>query len=418
MATAVRLLRGGPRVKRGYLALVAVLVCCAALAAWTISRKSAPPEIPFAKVTRENIVSTLSTNGKVEPIEWAPARAERSGVVQRVVVQKGQTVGHGEPLVELDAREATAQLANAEAQIKAARAQIQILNQGGAASAQRQIESELERTKLDAEAARKDYDALQRLAAKQAATGQEVTVARQRVEQLELQIRSLEQRRSALVAPPDKQVAAARLEEAQAAADLARGNLALSVVHAPIAGTVYQFDLRVGSFVNAGDLVATIGKLERVRVTVYVDEPELGRVRAGVPVVITWDALPGRTWKGHVDRLPTQIVPLGTRQVGEVSCIIENPDRDLLPGTNVNAEIQSALIADALTIPKEAVRREGGQDGVLALTGDRVKWRNIKLGVFSYTKTQVLNGLSEGDSIVLPTDKPLRDDSRVKPVYP
>ena len=134
--------------------------------------------------------------------------------------------------------------------------------------------------------------------------------------------------------------------------------------------------------------------------------------------VITWDALPGRTWKGRVDRLPTQIVPLGTRQVGEVSCLIENPDRDLLPGTNVNAEIQSAIVADALTIPKEAVRREGVRDGVLVLTDDKVTWRGIKLGVASYTKAQVLSGLSEGDSIVLPTDKPVKSGSRVKPVYP
>ena len=59
-------------------------------------------------------------------------------------------------------------------------------------------------------------------------------------------------------------------------------------------------------------------------------------------MTITWDALPGHQWKGEVDKLPTQIVPLGTRQVGEVGCVIENPDRDLLPNANINADIQAS----------------------------------------------------------------------------
>ena len=91
-----------------------------------------------------------------------------------------------------------------------------------------------------------------------------------------------------------------------------------SVVRAPIAGTVYQFDLKPGAYLNAGDLVASIGQLDRVRVKVFVDEPDLGRVKRGMPVGITWDAMPGRQWKGVVDKTPTQIVALGTRQVGEV----------------------------------------------------------------------------------------------------
>ena len=78
-----------------------------------------------------------------------------------------------------------------------------------------------------------------------------------------------------------------------------------------------------------------IGKLERVRVNVYVDEPDLGRVTRGLPVSIAWDALPGRSWKGEVDKTPTQVEALGSRQVGQVICVIENPNRDLLPGTNV-----------------------------------------------------------------------------------
>ena len=108
---------------------------------------------------------------------------------------------------------------------------------------------------------------------------------------------------------------------------------------------------------NPGDPVAKVGKLDRVRVTVYVDEPDMGKVHKGEAVIITWDALPGHRWKGEVDKLPTQVVPLGTRQVGEVGCVIENPDRDLLPNANINADIQAAVVPGALVLPKEAFRR-------------------------------------------------------------
>jgi multidrug efflux pump subunit AcrA (membrane-fusion protein) len=157
--------------------------------------------------------------------------------------------------------------------------------------------------------------------------------------------------------------------------------------------------------------------LDRVRVTVYVDEPDLGKVRKREVVNITWDALPGHQWKGEVDKLPTQIVPLGTRQVGEVGCVIENPERDLIPNANINAEIQATVVEKALTVPKEAIRREGPETGVFLLQGDRVVWRRINLGVSNYTKSQVLSGVTDGDAVALPTEKPLKNGAKVAPVY-
>ena len=149
-----------------------------------------------------------------------------------------------------------------------------------------------------------------------------------------------------------------------------------------------------------------------------MDEPELGRVEKGMPVNITWDAMAGRQWKGVVDRMPTQIVPLGTRQVGEVVCIIENPDLSLIPGTNINAEILSRKVDSTLTIPKETVQTEGKESFVMKLIGDRLITQPVKLGIGSITRIQVLDGLSEGDSIALPIERVLKSNELVKPVYP
>ena len=203
----------------------------------------------------------------------------------------------------------------------------------------------------------------------------------------------------------------------QSAAALAQSRIDKSVILSPLPGTIYQFDLKPGGYLNAGDLVAAIGRLNQVRIKVFVDEPDLGRVAIGKPVVITWDAKPGMQWKGTVDRTPTQIVAMGTRQVGEVLCVIDNPNNELLPGTNVNAEIRSEEAASALTIPKEAIRRENGQTGVFVLSktanGDAVRWKSISLGINNTTRTQV-TGLTENDAIALPADKPLKDGMTVK----
>jgi HlyD family secretion protein len=291
------------------------------------------------------------------------------------------------------------------------------LAQGGRIGERQQIDADIARTKLDLDAAQKSYQALDRLVAKQAATRQELDSARQLVDQLQLKIQALEKSKGALVSGIDKEIAKARLQEAQSAASVAQSNLELSSIRAPMDGTVYDFDLKQGSYVNPGDPIAKVGRLDRVRVTVYVDEPDLGKVHEGEPVIITWDPLPGHQWKGKVDKLPTQIVPLGTRQVGEVGCVIENPDRDLLPNANINADIQATVVENGLAIPKEAIRRQGSETGVLLLQGDRVVWRKVNLGISSYTKTQVLSGLSDGDAAALPSEKPIQNGSRVQPLF-
>lgn len=393
-----------------------VLIGAAALVWSLVHWRNQPPEVPFAKVVRETIVSSVSTNGKVEPVDWATARAERSGPVEAILIERGQQVAQGAPLVEIDSADARADLASAQARIDQAQADLAMYARGGRATDLADIASGIDKGKLEMAAAQKDYDILNRLLAKDAATRTEVAVAKQRVDAAQLQIQSFEEKRAALVVTSDRTAALARLHDAQAAAKLASDRIQQSMVRAPISGVVYQFDLKRGAYLNPGDPVAFIGKLDRVKVNVDVDEPDLGRISRGEQVLITWDALPGRTWKGEVDQTPTQIQALGSRQVGEVVCVIENPGRDLLPGTNVTAEIRTESVENALAIPREAIRRQSGQAGVYALAGDRVEWKKITMGIGNTTRAQV-EGLKEGDSVALNAEKPLKEGMIVKPVY-
>ncbi|HWR54533.1 MAG TPA: efflux RND transporter periplasmic adaptor subunit [Bryobacteraceae bacterium] len=398
------------------LLLLLFLIVLAAVVVWAYRRSAQPSEVPFARAIRERLVSTLVTNGKGEPYQWSAVRAAGPGLVETVAVARGQSVAAGALIATLDNSAVRGDVAAAEAALAQARAQLTTIEQGGSAAARVEIENALARAQLDLANAQRELDTLQRLEKRNAATSQQVTQAVARVEQSQAEIAALERKRGALVDKPDRAAAEARLSEAQAQLEQARARLAGTRITSPVAGIVYELDARPGAYLNAGDMVASIGKLDRLRVRVYVDEPEMGRVQQGMPVTITWDAMPGREWKGVVETTPTQVISLGTRQVGEVICTIENPGAELPPGANVNAEIQTQVVENAITIPKEAVRRNAANEvGVFLLRGESVEWRSVRLGASSVTRTAV-EGLAEGDAVALATERPLENGQRVQPV--
>lgn len=402
--------------KKSWLVLVGLVLL---LAWWALAHQQAIPEVHFAKVTQARIESTISTNGKVDPYEWAAARAESPGVVRSIAVQRGATIQAGQVLVTLDATAAQAELAAAQARVQEARAELDILQQGGKASQLSSLTSSTEAAQAAIAIAQRNYESLQRLQRSQAATAMQVQEAKDALERAKQQLAAYQGQRQTLVTSGDKAVSQARLRDAEAAVAAATHRLSLGMIRSPMAGTVYQFDLKVGAYLQAGDLVALVGNLDRMKVTVYVDEPDLGRLSEHLPVEITWDARPGQKWTGQIDKLPTQVVALGTRTVGEVTTVIENPQRDLLPGVSVNAKITASVAGEALTIPKAALRTSRGSTGVFRMMNKTLGWTPIKTGISDVNNVQVVSGLQKGDLVVdrliNPSDAELLDGMKVKP---
>ena len=395
---------------------------------WGLDHGGSAPLLHFATVRRTRIESMVSTNGKVEPAQWAAARAETSGVVRSVFVQRGEDVRAGQPLISLDTTAARADLAAALAREQEAQAENATLSRGGKAAQLASINDSIRSAKAAEEVAQRNYDALQRLESQQAATKLQVQEARDALNRAKLQLSAFENQKQTLVTAADRTVAQAKLHDAQAAVALAQRRVALSEVKAPIAGTVYQLsegtdqsDLKVGAYLHPGDLVALIGDLNEVKVTVYVDEPDLGRVGLNMAVKITWDARPGQTWWGRVNKLPTQIVSLQTRTVGEVATIVSNPNHDLLPGVTVTATIISKVEDNALSIPKAALRTIRGSNGVFKLQGDTIVWTPVKTGISDINNVQVLSGLKAGDRVtdrvIEPSDAEVKNGMRVRAAF-
>lgn len=385
--------------------------------AWLATRKAAPPEIPVERARRETLVSLLNTNGKVEPWEWRQVTAPREGRIAKVLVIQGQEVKTGLPLIQVEMPSAEADLSTAQANLAQTQAELAQIKLGGKAADLAEIDAGAAKAKLERESAEREVASLERLFGMKAATRDELDASRDRLKRAVGEIAGLRMKRISLAPVQDRGAAEARVNEAQAALTLIKTRNAQATIRAPHSGVVYELPVHAGAWINAGDPVARIGSLERMKVLIYVDEPDLGKVRMGLPVSLTWDALPGREWDGSIGALPSQVIQLGSRQVGEVTVQVQSPRRDLPPGANIDARLKAEVVAGALTISKGSLRRENGAFGAFVLEGRKLAWRHVDVGVSSESRAEIRSGLREREVVVLPTDHPLASGLEIVPVY-
>jgi RND family efflux transporter MFP subunit len=189
-------------------------------------------------------------------------------------------------------------------------------------------------------------------------------------------------------------------------------------VAAPANGTLFSLPVHAGDFVHTGDLLAGVADLHQVRVRAYIDEPELGQLRPDQTVEVTWDALPERVWTGHTETMPMQVIARGARNVGEVLCSVSNQPMELIPNTTVDVHIELNERPNALTVLRGAVQIVGSHRYVYVVEADRLRRREVTVGISSATKFEILSGLQAGDTVAMPGDTPLKDSMIVRVVTP
>ncbi len=116
---------------------------------------------------------------------------------------------------------------------------------------------------------------------------------------------------------------------------------------------------------------------------------------------IKWDAIPGRTWEGVLNRVPTVVTMVGTRTVGEITCEVQNFDRKLLPNVNVNVSIITARHDKAFTVSRESVHVIDGKRYVYMIVDDKLQSQEVQTGITSLTRVEVVQGLAQGTRIAM-----------------
>lgn len=366
-------------------------------------------------VERGSIRSTVSTNGKVQPVDNFEAHAPFPGQVTGLYVHEGDAVPAGKLLLTIDDADARTRLAQARAALAGAVANEQSLSQGGAPEERASFNGQLDQARAEQQAAQQSLATLQQLAAKGAASASEVTQAQNRVANDRGNLAVLEQRQTARKSPPNAAQARAEVAEAQASVAGAEDAISKSTVRAPYAGTVYSVSATKSEYVQQGSQVLQMANLGHLEVVAYFDEPDIGKLNVGQPVAISWVAEPDRLWHGRIKRLPSTVITYTTRNVGQVICSIDDANGGLLPDTNVDVTVTTNNVSDALLVPREALHTEQGLTYVYKVVHGSLKRSAVAVGHLNLTQVQILSGVSSGDVVALGSvgGQPLVDKTAV-----
>jgi HlyD family secretion protein len=214
-------------------------------------------------------------------------------------------------------------------------------------------------------------------------------------------VQSFQSRTTQRYGPADKARVEAQVADARAALAAAESSYAGFNIRTPKAGTVYSIPVSTYDFVPAGENLVDVADLNKIQVHAYFDEPEIGKLAVGQAVKITWDAKPNQIWHGHISIAPTTVITYGTRNVGECIITVDDARGDLLPNTNVIVTVTTAQRFNALSIPREALRTDGG-DFVYRVVNGKLVRTPVQIGVATnLIRAEITGGLTEKDTVAL-----------------
>jgi HlyD family secretion protein len=358
----------------------------------------------LAAVERGPMVRSVVATGKIEPITKVEIKSKANGIIERLAVDVDQPVEPGQILAELDKENLRARLREARANLEAARAAY-------AAAQAQSAKNDIEAEAPDVAFAKSAFDRATSL-------HEQKLVSQEALDQSKtLYDQALNRQRAAasqaMIGRAKVNEALAQVAQADAAVERADEELANATIKAPIRGTVLTRDVEVGSPVSSilnlganASLVMTVGDIHQVFVRGKVDEADIGLVRLGMTARITTESFKDKAFHGKV----TQISPIGVEKDNvttfEVEVSIDNPGHELKANMTANAEIVLEEHADSLIVPEAAVSYDGQKNATVEVadpTADTGRRKvPVKLGIGNGTKTEVLEGLKQGDKVILP----------------
>jgi HlyD family secretion protein len=326
---------------------VVLLIVLGGAAAWYLQHRDGQ-QTAFRKVpvTRGDLLIAISATGTVEPEEVIDVGAQIAGQIQSFgtdtngkAVDYGSVIGAGTVLAKIDDSLYAADAAAAAAQVQAAMASLQ-----RAEADLGQMQAKLQQADRDWQRARKigpsealaqsSYDAYQ--------SAYETAVA------------NLAVGRAAILQ--------ARAGQTQAEAVLRRAerNLSYCTIVSPVKGVIIDRRVNIGQTVvaslNAPSLFLIAKDLRRMQVWVAVNEADIGKIRAGLPVTFTVDAFPGETFQGQVGKVRLNASMTQNVVTYTVEVVTDNSSGRLLPYLTANVQFELDRRSGVLLVPNEALR--------------------------------------------------------------
>jgi RND family efflux transporter MFP subunit len=360
-------------------------------------------EVPaaVARVQRHSLGNTLTIAGEFKPFQNVDVHAKVAGYIKVIYVDVGDHVKAGQALAVLEIPELTAELAGADASVRRSKEEI------------RRAEGDLARTQSAHAAAHSAHVRL-----KQAAEARTGLVAQQEIDdsqakdlESEAQVSSSSAALSA--AQQQLQVAEANQKQYAALSDYSR-------IVAPFSGVVTARYADTGALIAAGTSnsaqsmpVVRLAEISKLRLVLPIPESVAAQIHLGDPVKARVQAL-NQDFVGKVSRFADSL-DRQTRTM-ETEIDFDNRDGRLIPGMYAETQLSLREKKDALTIPIEAVTRNGDDATVLAVNPQNIiEERHVKLGLEDSVRVEVLSGLADKDRVVIGNRSQFRNGQKIQP---
>ena len=357
----------------------------------------------LAKATRGDIAKSVVATGKIQPITKVELKSKASGIVEKLYVDINQRVHRGQVLAQLDQQEILAQVAAQKAQLAASQANVV------------SFKANISQDRVNAEAP--DLPMYKSTYERNLAMLKDGVVSRQALDDAQRNYVAAENKRDGAVAQisvdqAKLKQAEAQVQQAQASLDQLNEQLSYTTLVSPMDGVVLSRDVEIGDAVSSilvlgstATLVMTLGDTTQVYVQGKVDEADIGSVYLGQPARIRVESFPNKTFNGKV----TKIAPLGVEKDNvttfEVRVSIDNPTGELKANMTANAEVLVTEHKNTLTVPEQALVYDNQKNASVFLHDPKQKDGQrkvpVKVGISNGSKTEILDGLKEGDAVVL-----------------
>jgi RND family efflux transporter MFP subunit len=359
-----------------------------------------PVTIQVAEVRSQSVDRFLRVTGSLAADEQADVAAETGGRVIGTPVERGTRVAAGAVLIRISGTEADASLREANA--NAAQLQARLGLAAGEPFDPARV-PEVLNAKAALDWAEADFNRIKALV-------DQKVVSQAEYEQRLTQVQAARQQYQ--TALNGAQQSYRSLQAATARVDLARKSSADTVVRAPFSGIVAERLVSTGDYVTRGMKIATVVRIDPVRVELTVPEQYLSLVSAGQAVRLSVDAYPGEVFTAKV-RFVSPSLKANQRAL-TVEAVAQNTDNRLKPGLFVTALLQQPAPAPAMLVPASAVETVAGTSRVYVLAGDKVEERIVTIGEKSGDRIELATGVKAGERVAANPRGKLADGVRVQ----
>lgn len=333
-----------------------------------------PVEVAIAKKGDINIIRVYTSN--IEAEQSIEIKPKVSGQIKHIFIEMGDKVQKGQPIAKLDDTDA-----------------LQFYEQKKAIADV--VEASVKKSEMEKENKRKELLKAQSLFEKKLISQKELDKAESEYKNAEINY-LLQQ-----------------AELNQKIAELKQAKILLedTLIIAPISGFIAGKYVETGSVVSPNTVLCTIVSIENVKAKIDVDEKDLIMLYENMPVKIEVDSFPNRKFEGNIERISPVLD--NTTHLGKVEIKISNPNKILKPGMFVKIQISIKSQLNALIIPSIAVINKNGHDIVYIAKEGKALERKVRLGVSDDERIEVVEGLNEGDWIIITGQQSLQDGDRI-----